>query len=370
MAAQAVANLNLRRGPALSQKVAKRHRKKSPNVTGQVAGGLLNHFVTRHANAAYGLAKNATDIAAEGASSLAKAAGDAGLCEFVFTNVTTGNTTVEVASYDPAACGLYSLFPPIKYLLVLYILVGMIWSLFGNGCLIGVIMTDEDMREPGNIFLCALSVCDIAQNLMYSPSTMHSLLTGEPSGWLWIRIQAFLVSYLSCLTIYLQASLLLNNIFISLSLPPGTPGGTESTVTMCLCGFGVVITCCIAGLIFKVACDSQSKHDQKVAWAAQADQLPRKLKAAKTFGIVVGVQWASWMPLIIMVATLKFVGISEHTAAILGDVTYSIMQTSTYSDSIVYAYRNDIYRKAMKKAYRKLRSVVNDFEFEFEMRPM
>ncbi|XP_078678506.1 uncharacterized protein LOC144914490 [Branchiostoma floridae x Branchiostoma belcheri] len=141
---------------------------------------------------------------------------------------------------------------------------------------------------------------------------------------------------------------------------------------MFLCGFGVVITCCIAGLIFKVACDSQSKHDQKVAWAAQADQLPRKLKAAKTFGIVVGVQWASWMPLIIMVATLKFVGISEHTAAILGDVTYSIMQTSTYSDSIVYAYRNDIYRKAMKKAYRKLRSVVNDFEFdfEFEMRPM
>ncbi|XP_078678498.1 uncharacterized protein LOC144914483 [Branchiostoma floridae x Branchiostoma belcheri] len=216
MAAQAVANLTSVAAGAFT-KVAN-VTEKVANVTGQVAGGLLNHFVTRHANAAYGLAKNATDIAAEGASSLAKAAGDAGLCEFVFTNVTTGNTTVEVASYDPAACGLYSLFPPIKYLLVLYILVGMIWSLFGNGCLIGVIMTDEDMREPGNIFLCALSVCDIAQNLMYSPSTIHSLLTGEPSGWLWIRIQAFLVSYLSCLTIYLQASLL---IIVHCLMPEG-----------------------------------------------------------------------------------------------------------------------------------------------------
>ncbi|XP_035677214.1 olfactory receptor 2L3-like [Branchiostoma floridae] len=382
---------------------------KVANVTEQLAGGILNHFVTRHVNVTYDLAKNVTNITAEGVSSLVKSIGDVGMCEFTFTNVTiSGNTTEEVVSYNPVNCGLYGLYPPIKYLLILVLIGFLLWTLFGNGCLIGVVMTDKDMQEPGNIFLCALALCDIAQCLMFSPSAIHSLLHGVSPGWLGCRIQAFLVSFLSCLTIYLQAGLLFCRwvhiafpyhfakhlassrlalgmaacFFVALVPPlvgiarvgrvstwaldvaaadiavpvslllPCTPGGTESTVTTFLCGLGQIIVCCIAGLISKVAWDNEKKHDTKRAWAAQADQLPKKLKAAKTFGIVVGVQWASWVPLIILVIA--------HSAPIWGDITYIIMQTSTFSDSLVYAYRNDVYRKAMKRAFRKMRRMMND----------
>ncbi|XP_066285721.1 adenosine receptor A3-like [Branchiostoma lanceolatum] len=389
---------------------------KVTNVTEQLLGGLLHHFVTRHVNVTYDLAKNVTNITAEGVGSLLNVTENIGIyiCDFIFSNTTT---TGDAVSYDPADCGLYGLYPPIKYLLILILIASTLWALFGNGCLIGVILTDDDMQEPGNIFLCALALCDIAQCLMYSPSTIQSLLSGEPPGWLGCRIQAFLVQFLSCLTIYLQAGLLfcrwvhiafpyhfashlasprlalgMAACFIVALVPPlvglvrvgrvstwaldvasadiakpvslllpCTPGGTESTVTMFLCGLGVTIMCCIAGCICKVAWDSQKNHDRNQAWLAQADQLWRKMEAVKTFGIVVGVQWVSWVPLIILGTLVKFGGITAHTTAIWGDFTYSIMQTSTFSDSIVYAYRNDVYRKAMKKAYRKMRNLINDF---------
>ncbi|XP_066275335.1 olfactory receptor 5B21-like [Branchiostoma lanceolatum] len=387
------------------------------NATKQLIGGLLNHFVTRHVNVTYDLVKNVTNITAEGVSSLVKATDEVAFCELIVGNTTTGNITTEVVSYNPVDCGVYALYPPIRYLLVLILVVHALWTLFGNGCLIGVIVTDDDMQEPGNIFLCAMALCDVAQCLMYSPSGIHSLLSGEPPGWLGCRIQTFLVSFLGCLTVYLQAGLLfcrwvhiafpyhfashlatprlalgMAACFIIALMPPlvglarvgrvstwaldvasvdiakpvsllspCAPGGTESTVTMFMCGLGVAITCCIAGLISKVAWDNQKKHDKKQAWLAQADQLQRKLKSVKTFGIVVGVQWVSWLPLLVFGCLLKFGGITAYTTAIMGDITYSILQTSTFTDSIVYAYRNDIYRKAVKKAYRKMRNVMNDF---------
>ncbi|XP_066287798.1 olfactory receptor 13G1-like [Branchiostoma lanceolatum] len=392
---------------------------KVANVTEQLVGGPLYHFMTRHADVIYDLAKNVTNITAEGVSSLVKATDEVGTCEFIFSNTTTGNVTREVVSYNPADCGLYALYPPIKYLLVLILIVCTLWALFGNGCLLGVIMTANDMQEPGSIFLCALAICDIARCLMYSPSTIHSLLSGAPPGWLGCRIQAFLFSFLNCLTIYLQTGLLFCR-WVHISFPyhfashlasnrlalgmvacfsialmpplvglarvgrvstwaldvasvdiakpvslllPCIPGGTESVVAVILCGIGVIIMCYIAGLISKVAWDNQKKHDKKQAWVTQADQLQKNLKAVKTFGIVVGVQWVCWAPSIILLTLVKLGGITVHisTMAIWGDITYGIMQTSTFSDSIVYAYRIDIYRKAAKKAYRKIRNIMNDF---------
>ncbi|XP_066283074.1 uncharacterized protein [Branchiostoma lanceolatum] len=144
-------------------------------------------------------------------------------------------------------------------------------------------------------------------------------------------------------------------------LMPCTFGGPESVVAVMLCLLGMVISCCCAGLIYREARSKQQPHSIKEAWLARADKLRVKLKAVKTLGIVVLLQWVTWVPILVVGILSKAGAVTIATAAFYGDICYVMLQTSTFSDSLVYAFRNKIYRKALAKMKRKIRLMVNDF---------
>ncbi|XP_066287840.1 pyroglutamylated RF-amide peptide receptor-like [Branchiostoma lanceolatum] len=390
------------------------------NATETFFGDLLYKFVTSHLNITYGLAQKITN--ATNVTSFTKATENGTLCDIVITNVTAGNVTTTVASYDPAACGIYGSYPAIQPLLIIILLCYTTWSIFGNGCLGVVIATNKDMREPGNMFLCALALTDVALSLSYTPIAIHSLVQGEHPGGLSCRIQAFFMSFLTVLSIYLQVCLwicryvhiahpykfesmltrgrlagaMAGCFLIALAPPvvglarvgtvytwsmsvasvdiaepislmmPCTPGGPESAAVAVLCLLGVAISCGFACLIGKVAWDSETKHDQQLAWQAQADKLKKKLRAAKTLGIVVAVQWLTWVPLMVGAILTKVNVFTTDTASVSADICFLIMQISTFSDSIVYAFRNEIYRKGVATVRRKIRNAVHDIRLEVE----
>ncbi|XP_035675386.1 QRFP-like peptide receptor [Branchiostoma floridae] len=391
------------------------------NVTERVGGDLVIRFATTHWNATFDLAKRMINHTTEDKSviNVIRAAQDVGLCDVIFSNVTSsGNVTTTVASYDPAGCGVYGSNPDLQPLLILILVCIILWAMFGNSCLIGVIATSENMQEPGNIFLCALAFTDISQSLMYTPTAIYSLVHGEPPGALWCRTQAFFVPFLSILSVFLLTSLwICRYIHIvwplefhsmltprrlvvamvmcflvavtppmvglarvgkvvtwsvdlaSVDIPkpaslmmPCTFGGPESVVAVMLCFLGVFVSCCCAGLIYREVRSKHLHHGTKEAWLAQADRLEVKLKAVKTLGIVVLLQWVTWVPILVVGMLSKVGAISLTSAAFYGDMFYVMLQTSTFSDSLVYAFRNEIYRKALAKIKRKMRlMVINGF---------
>ncbi|XP_019625444.1 PREDICTED: melatonin receptor type 1B-B-like [Branchiostoma belcheri] len=391
------------------------------SITGDVYRNVSNVtelIITNPLNVTFDLAKNLTnDTAEEGVTRLLRAAQDAGLCEVVFSNLTSsGHVTTTVASYDPAACGVYGSNPALQPLLIVILVCITLWAIFGNSCLIGIILTDENMQEPGNIFLCALAFTDIAQSLMYSPNAIYSLVHGESPGGLWCRTQAFFVPFLSVLSTLLLLSLwicryvhivwplefhsmltparlavaIVTCFLVALTPPlvglarvgkivtwsvdiasvdiaepasllmPCTFGGPESLAAVMLCLLGVVASCCFASLIYKVARSKQQSDSTKEAWLAQADMFEVKVKAVKTLGIVVLLQWITWVPILVVGILSKAGAVTVATGAFYGDICYVMLQTSTFSDSIVYAFRNEIYRKALAK--RKIqRNFINNF---------
>ncbi|XP_078619222.1 adenosine receptor A2b-like [Branchiostoma floridae x Branchiostoma japonicum] len=333
----------------------------------------------------------------------------AAVCDFVTTNITLGNVTTSVTSYNPAHCGVYGYYPSLQPLLSLILVVMMVWALFGNGCLLYLICTEKQMREPGNIFLCALSLTDIAQILVYAPTTVYSLVHGEIPGDGWCRVQAFLTSFLACFSVYLQASLWICR-FIHIAFPldytslmskrrlmitmticflialtsplvgiarVGTLeswtvdvssvdiaqplslmvscgfGGPEGVVLVLLLMVGVVISFVTAGLIFKVAWDNEKRHTKLTGIAK--DQFIQKLQAAKTLAIITGVQVVTWCPAIIVSLLGKALVITNERQLFFVDISFVIMMTSTFTDSIVYAKRKNIYRRTVGKLHSKIR---------------
>ncbi|XP_066289727.1 5-hydroxytryptamine receptor 1A-like [Branchiostoma lanceolatum] len=237
------------------------------------------------------------------------------VCDFVTTNITLGNVTSSVTSYNPAHCGVYGYYPPLQPLLSFILIFMTVWALFGNGCLLFLVCTEKNMREPGNIFVCALALTDITQILVYAPTTVYRLVHGEIPSEGWCRIQAFLNPSLSTLTVYLQASLWICRyihiafpfdyasmitkrrlavtmaicVLIALTAPligvarvgtvqswtvdessvdiaqpislmiPCTFGGPEVFLLIVLIIVGVVVSCVTAGLICKEALDSENR---------------------------------------------------------------------------------------------------------------
>ncbi|XP_066270153.1 trace amine-associated receptor 7d-like [Branchiostoma lanceolatum] len=341
------------------------------------------------------------------------------VCDFITTNFTLGNVTSSVTSYNPAHCGVYGYYPPLQPLLSFILILMMVWSLFGNGCLLYLICTDKKMRvadeyfiliqEPGNIFLCALALTDITQILVYVPTTVYSLVHGEIPGEGWCRFQAFFVPFLTTLSVYLQASLWICRyihiafpldyasmmskrrlavtmamcVLIALAAPlvglarvgtvqtwtvdevsvdiaqpvslmvPCVSGGQETSVIIAVCSVGLVISCVAAGLIYKEAYDNETRHQELTGIAK--DQLNLKMQAAKTLGIVTAVQVITWFPVTINGVLWKAGVITPDSGLFLVDIFYVVMMTSTFTDSLVYAKRKNIYRRAVKSGYGKIR---------------
>ncbi|XP_035686744.1 putative trace amine-associated receptor 3 [Branchiostoma floridae] len=332
----------------------------------------------------------------------------AAVCDFVTANITLGNVTTSVTIYNPAHCGVYGYYPSLQPLLSLVLVFMTVWALFGNGCLLYLICTERQMKEPGNIFLCALALTDIAQILLYAPTAVYNLVHEEIPGEGWCRVQAFLTSSLATFSVYLKASLWVCR-FIHIAFPldysslmskrrlavtmticfliamtpplvgiarvgtleswtvdvssvdiaqplslmlPCTVGGHYVIVFVTLSMIAVLISCVTAGLIFRVAWNNEKTHTKLTGIANH--QFNQKLQAAKTLAIITGVQLATWCPVIIAGLLWNAEVITVDKQLILVDISFVIMMTSTFTDSIVYAKRKNIYRRTVEKIHSKI----------------
>ncbi|XP_035685673.1 trace amine-associated receptor 13c-like [Branchiostoma floridae] len=334
-----------------------------------------------------------------------------GVCGFVTRNITSGNVVTSVTSYDPAPCGLYGNYPASQPVLIFILVIMTAWSLFGNGCLLYLVFTEKNMREAGNIFLCALALADMAQILVYAPPTVYNLVHGEILGEGWCRVQAFLMKFLPVLSIYLQTSLWICR-FIYIAFPldyasimtkrrlavamaacllialvtpvvglarvgtvqswtvdeyPGAvdiaqpislmlsclSGGAEVDSMMALISVGLTISFITACLIYKVAWDS-GKNQEKLTGIAK-DQLKHKLAAAKTLGIIFGVQLITWLPSTINTFLWKTGVIAPNKGVIAADIFFIVTMTSTF---LVFANSKNIYRRALTSMYYNIRKII------------
>ncbi|CAH1250470.1 Hypp8861 [Branchiostoma lanceolatum] len=76
--------------------------------------------------------------------------------------------------------------------------------------------------------------------------------------------------------------------------------------------------------------------------AVPLEALENKFKAAKTLGILLLVYWLAWLPPIAMFFMSNIMSMS--TFSIAQDVLHIVLLTNTFSDSLLYAFRYEIYR--------------------------
>ncbi|XP_078616370.1 adenosine receptor A2b-like [Branchiostoma floridae x Branchiostoma japonicum] len=335
-----------------------------------------------------------------------------GVCE-VLGNVTTGNNTLTAVVFEPAFCGLYGAVPSLAPLLILVMVCFLLLSLFGNSCLVGVILTTDYMKEPGNYFLAAMAITDTALAMAYNPIAIYSLAHGEYPAGPWCRLQAFFIIFLSILSIYSllcvwicryihiafplhykkvltrRRMVLVMCLCVLIALIPAAVGVSpihslavgaaeevlrgfekpQTLMTPCLAGpeglklafvINLLAMVAIVFLVSLIYCEtrrSQKKHDQKVTWNAQAEDRESKMHAVHTLLIVVLVNWITWLPAFVVSVSMKAGSISLAAAAPWCDITTIVLQSATFSDSLVYAFRYRIYRRALKKMYENIHSI-------------
>ncbi|KAI8521182.1 hypothetical protein Bbelb_009360 [Branchiostoma belcheri] len=308
-----------------------------------------------------------------------------GVCEVV-GNAATGNNnnnaTLASVVFEPAFCGLYGAAPSIAPVLILVLVCFLLLTVFGNGCLVGVILTTSHMKEPGNYYLVAMALTDTALALAYNPLAMYSLAHGSyPAGpWYPLSYKKVLTRrrmvYAMCFCVVIAAAP------AALGVSPVhviTAGASEEVlrrfeqpqtlITPCLAGpegtilsvsVNLVAMVAIVCLVALICCEtqrSQRKHDQKLAWSAQAEGRDTKMQAVYTLLIVVLVNWITWLPAFVVTILLKFGAVSLAAASPWIDVATIVLQSATFSDSLVYAFRYHIYRRALKKMYRKIHNI-------------
>ncbi|CAH1247132.1 ADORA2A [Branchiostoma lanceolatum] len=338
-----------------------------------------------------------------------------GVCEVV-GNVTTNNNTLATVVFEPALCGLYGAAPSLAPVLILLLVCFLLLAVFGNGCLVGVILTTGHMKEPGNYFLVAMALTDTALALVYNPIAISGLAHGSYPAGPWCRLQAFFIIFLSVLSLhsllgvwlcrYVHIAYPLNYkrvltrrrmvhamcLCVLIAAAPAalgvspihafTVGASEEVlkdfeqpqtlITPCLAGpegtilsvsVNLVAMVAIVCLVVLICCETrrnQTKHDQKMTWNAQAEDRESKMQAVYTLLIVVLVNWITWLPAFVVTILMKFGAVSLAAASPWIDVATIILQSATFSDSLVYAFRYHIYRRALKKMYREIQNIFTD----------
>eukprot|EP00058_Branchiostoma_floridae_P002577 XP_002588065.1 hypothetical protein BRAFLDRAFT_83064 [Branchiostoma floridae] len=276
----------------------------------------------------------------------------AAVCDFVTANITLGNVTTSVTSYNPAHCGVYGYYPSLQPLLSLILVFMMVWALFGNGCLLYLISTFSVYLQA-SLWICRF--IHIAFPLDYSSLMSKRRLSVAMTICFLIALTPPLVGIarvgtVESWTVDVSSVDIAQPLSLMISC---TFGGPEGFVYITLLMAGVVISCVTAGLIFKVAWDNEKRHTKLTGVAKE--QFNQKLQAAKTLAIITGVQLVTWCPGIIVGLLGKSGIITTDSKLFLIDLSFVALMTSTFTDSIVYAKRKNIYCRAVDKIFGKIR---------------
>eukprot|EP00058_Branchiostoma_floridae_P019943 XP_002605433.1 hypothetical protein BRAFLDRAFT_74248 [Branchiostoma floridae] len=340
-------------------------------------------------------------------------------CEVVSENVTLENSTVTITSFSPVLCGLSGLYPAWRPVVVFVLVCFILLSIMGNGCLVGTIATRESMQEPGNFFLAALAVTDVFSSLLFIPSSIHNTTHGTYLSGAACKTQAFLVcvvgslahSFLLCLWVCRYVHIVspmkfeeklsrprialamgLSVIFAVLppfigvirngevkvvsyhgangmqvsptSIYPCIPDLIEASVSSAICLATMIISTIIAIFIDREAqqhkenLKSLSPSPENSTDVVPPEVLEAKFKATKTLSIVLLIYWITWLPPIIMFFLSDIVSMSIFSVA--QDVLHIVLLTNTFSDSLLYAFRYEIYRKALVQMFRHCKNSIRD----------
>ncbi|KAI8497907.1 hypothetical protein Bbelb_245590 [Branchiostoma belcheri] len=323
-------------------------------------------------------------------------------CEVVSRNVTLGNATATVSSFSPVLCGLCGLYPAWRHVVVFLLVCFLLMAIAGNGCLVATIATRETMQEPGNFFLAALALTDVSSCLLFVPSSIHNTTHVTFLSGAACKTQAFFVlvvgslahSFLLCLWVcrYIQivcpmtfeeklsrpriALSMVMCVLVSV-LPPlvgvirngsvrvSTYHGADdmqASVSSVVCLTMMIISTIFAILIYREA----QRHQENIRNltpnpnpdAVPVEALETKLKATKTLGIVLLVYWITWLPPIFMFFLSNVVTMSTFTVA--QDVLHIVLLTNTFSDSLLYAFRYEMYREALVQMFRQYKYAITE----------
>ncbi|XP_078695143.1 G-protein coupled receptor 83-like [Branchiostoma floridae x Branchiostoma belcheri] len=320
----------------------------------------------------------------------------------------------------PTRCGIYGAAPSLQPLLIVIWLGFLLWSLFGNGCLLAAMGTTMDMEERGNYFLAGMAVADILLAVVHAPASISSLVSGEPMTEGWCKLQAFLspgafnlsMSFMTglwyCRYRYIvhpltyQATVTSRRIAVAMAtsvvvsfLPPAiyvlrhSSGGGATSLSLAR-PTGLTIPCNVGGLerlvnlvidilqfgvctfcIVRVLFEARKHRVQianqvpAIAWAEQANAWKAQMKIVYTHLITVGVNCLTWLP-ILAIGSMLAAGtlILNDSVSIWLEVFWMVNQTSTFSDSVVFAFRYEIYRKALKQLVRKIRQIIEEYQYD------
>ncbi|XP_066264284.1 trace amine-associated receptor 9-like [Branchiostoma lanceolatum] len=338
-------------------------------------------------------------------------------CEVVSQNITLKNSTATVSTFSPVLCGLCGLYPTWRPVVVFILVCFILMSVAGNGCLVGTIATRESMQEPGNFFLAAMAVTDVFSSFLFIPSSIHSTTHGTYLSGTACKTQAFLVcvvgslahSFLLCLWVcrYIhivapmtfEKKLSRSRVALAMamcvllavvpsfvgvirngtmkvvtyhgandmqasptSIYPCVPDLTEASASSAVCLLMMIISTILAILIYREA-QRYKDNLKNVSPSPEANAVPpealeNKFKAAKTLGIILLVYWLTWLPPIAMFFMSNIMSMSTFSTA--QDVLHIVLLTNTFSDSLLYAFRYEIYREALLQMFRHYKNAVRE----------
>ncbi|CAH1249081.1 ADRB2 [Branchiostoma lanceolatum] len=314
---------------------------------------------------------------------------------------------------DRTQCGIYGAVPSLQPLLIIVWLLILFWALFGNGCLLAAICTTLDMEERGNYFLGGMAVADILLALVHAPASIASLVSGRVTSDWWCKLQVLFspggfnlsVSFMTGLwycryryivypfsyentvtTTRIALAMVMSGVIsflppavhvlrhsisgaatplnlansAGLIIPCGVVGPERSVNLIIDIFLYGVSTFCIVRVLLEARKHRVQIANQVPALPEQTDAWKVSMKAVYTHLITVGVNGLTWLPILTIGGMLTSGVLTlENGGSVWLDVFWMINQTSTFSNSLVFAFRHEIYRQALRKLVRKISDLID-----------
>ncbi|XP_078695418.1 uncharacterized protein LOC144924274 [Branchiostoma floridae x Branchiostoma belcheri] len=149
---------------------------------------------------------------------------------------------------------------------------------------------------------------------------------------------------------------------------PCNVGGPERLINLVIdiVLFGVC-TLCIVSVLMEARKHRVDIANQvpAIAWAEQANAWRVQIKLVYTHLMTLGVNCLTWLPILVIGSMLTSgTLILNDSVSIWLEVFWMVNQTSTFSDSVVFAFRYEIYRKALKQMVRKIRQIIDEYQYD------
>ncbi|XP_078686472.1 trace amine-associated receptor 3-like [Branchiostoma floridae x Branchiostoma belcheri] len=286
-----------------------------------------------------------------------------------------------------------------------YLVLAMTLCVVGNMAVIIVVAYDKKLRKPGNYLLCGLSCGDIVQSLIFVPTALNVLTRGldhvpTPAvcvfqGALFQVACVFSLNALSaiafdryqfiCNPLHYQTKMTKGKIAgmmviclvlgIVAGIAPYIEGQTyeympgylmcryrgslgADRVIMTVCCFipTVVIMTYVYGNIFREARRHQKRLRQNSNKSSpQEAEFRRGLKTAVTIGIVFVIFWVSWLPFLVTTIYLNYKDNKDLTTVewLAQRISPMVYIVSTFTNPIIYCFRNRTFLKALCKLAEK-----------------